>query len=358
MKNKSRPKRYCTGFSLVELMIAILISLLLTYAVLRIYLAQTQLYKTSNSQDVIQSTENAIVNLVTPVIRSTGFTGCGTVISAFSNLNAGGPSPIGTINTNPIMVMGYSGTGSTYTISQDNPANDGGVSDWTPSLEPTLAGSVEKGNDVIIVFGSAPAAYPLGVTAIDATSSSFTVDTTAGTTINTGQFGAVSDCGKTVIFQITGVAGNTISHASGTGTLANASSNLPANFIVGAQFIPLQQTAFFVGQGQGGQSSLMRAILVGNTWNIQPIVPGVEFMQVEYGIGSNGVITQYVPASAVVNWSQVYAVRMGFLIEGQIGSGTLSTQKFTVLDTTVTVPADNRIRHVFEITINLRNALS
>ncbi len=346
------------GFSLVELMIAILISLLLTYAVLRIYLAQTQLYKTSNSQDVIQSTENAIVNLVTPVIRSTGFTGCGTVVSAFSNLNTGGPSPIATINTNPIMIMGYSGTGTSYTINQDNPTNDGGASDWTPSLEPTLVGNVEKGNDVIIVFGSAPGSYPLSVTTIDSTSSSFTVDTTAGTTITVGQFGAVSDCGKTVIFQITGVAGNTISHVSGTGVLANASSNLPENFVVGTQFIPLQQTAFFVGQGQGGQSSLMRAILVGNTWNIQPIVPGVEFMQVEYGIGSNGVITQYVPASAVVDWTQVYAVRMGFLIEGQIGSGTPGTQKFTVLDTTVTVPTDNRIRHVFEITINLRNALS
>ena len=211
---------------------------------------------------------------------------------------------------------------------------------------------------MIIVFGSAPGSYPLSVTTIDSTSSSFTVDTTAGTTITVGQFGAVSDCGKTVIFQITGVAGNTISHVSGTGVLANASSNLPENFVVGTQFIPLQQTAFFVGQGQGGQSSLMRAILVGNTWNIQPIVPGVEFMQVEYGIGSNGVITQYVPASAVVDWTQVYAVRMGFLIEGQIGSGTPGTQKFTVLDTTVTVPTDNRIRHVFEITINLRNALS
>ncbi|CEG58507.1 PilW family protein [Legionella fallonii] len=346
------------GFSMVELMVAVLISLLITYAVLKIYLVQSQLYKTSTSQDVIQSTENAIVNLVTPVIRSTGFTGCGTVISAISNLNAGGPSPIATINTNPIMLMGYSGSGTSYTITQDNRANDSSAGDWSPSLEPTLVGNIEKGNDVIIVFGSAPGSYPTGVTTIDPTSSSLTVETTAGTSITSGQFAAVSDCGKTVIFQITGVSGNTISHASGTGILANASSDLTENFSTGSQFIQLQQTAFFVGQGQGGQSSLMRAILVGNTWNIQPIVPGVEFMQVEYGIGSNGIITQYVPASSVTDWAQVYAVRMGFLIEGQVGSGTLGAQKFTVLDTTVTVPADNRIRHVFEITINLRNALS
>lgn len=78
------------GFSLVELMIATLVGLILTYSILQIYLAQTQLYKASNSQDLIQSTENAISNLLIPTIRSAGFAGCGSIITALSSLNAGG----------------------------------------------------------------------------------------------------------------------------------------------------------------------------------------------------------------------------------------------------------------------------
>ena len=346
------------GFSLVELMVAILISLLISYAVLEIYLAQTQMYKVSSSQDVIQSTENALINLVTPIIRSTGFTGCGTIISAVSILNVGGPSPISTLTTTPIMIMGYDAGDTPVTITQDNLANDGNPNDWSPSLDPSLVGDVEQGSDVISVFGSAPGSFPLGVSVIDPGSGSLTVQSTLGTTIAVGQFGSVSDCSKTVVFQITGVTGTNVTHNSGSGVLQNSTSALPVNFSVGSQFIQLQQTAFFVGQGPGSQSALMRAILVGDTWTIEPIVPGIELMKVQYGIGTSGNITQYVPASAVPNWSEVYAVRMGFLIEGQLGSGSLGSNQYTVLNTQVTVPVDTRIRHVFEITINLRNAIS
>ena len=80
-------------------------------------------------------------------------------------------------------------------------------------------------------------------------------------------------------------------------------------------------------------------------------------MKIEYGIGGSGTISQYVTADAVSNWAQIYAIRIGFLIAGQIASGNSSTQ-YSVLGTTVTVPNDNRLRHVYEINIDLRNARS
>ena len=345
------------GFSLIELMIGTLIGLILSLAIMEIYLSQSQLYKASNSQALIQSTENAISNLVTPVIRSAGFTGCSTIATAISNLNAGGPRPIGIMNTTPTMIMGYNGGTSSMTLTA-NPTNSGSASDWSPALDATLVGSVEKGSDVLVVLGSAVGGYPLGLTAVDLDSSSLTLQSAEGTNITAGQFAAVSDCAKTAIFQITGVTGTNISHNAGSGILQNANSEFPVSFQVGSQFVLLQQTAFFVGQGQGGQSALMRATLVGNNWSVQPIVPGVALMKVQYGIGTNGIITQYIAANAVPNWAQVYAVRIGFIIEGQPGSGTSNTTQFTVMDIPVTVPADNRLRHVYEITINLRNALS
>lgn len=345
------------GFSIVELMVAALLGLMVSFTLLQIYLSQTQMYKTSNSQQLILSIENAIFNLVTPIIRSAGFVGCGTLSNAMTMLNAGGPPPISTINTTPTSVAGYSSGGATISVTQ-NPINSTNGSNWTPALPTGLVGSAQANSDVIIVFGAAPGAYPIGVTSIDTTGSSLGVQSTAGTSITTGQFGAVSDCVKTLIFKITGVAATSITHATGAGILDNSNAAFPISFQVGSQFIQLQQTAFFVGQSQGGQSALMRATLVGNNWNVEPIVPGIEVMKIQYGIGTTGTISRYVPASGVTNWTQVYAVRLGFLIAGQVGSGISSTSVFNILGTQVNVPMNNRLRHPFEITIYLRNAIS
>lgn len=354
MKTKHIHQR---GFSIVELMIGSALGIVLSFAVLQIYLAQTQTYKTSNSQALLQSTENAISTLVTPIIRSTGFAGCGTLITAVSNLNAGGPNPVGTLNNNPTFIMGYNGGTKGLTISE-NADNSPNANSWSPALDTSLVGSVEKGSDVVVVLGAVPNTTPLAVSSINSGDSSFSIAGTYGTNITPGQLGAISDCGKTLVFAITSVNGTTITHASGPNALNNSSSSFPINFQNGSQFVPLQQTAFFVAQGAGGQSALMRATLNGTSWSIQPIIPGVEIMKVQYGIGSGGTVTQYVTADAVSNWAQVYAVRLGFLISGQPGSGSLNAAPFKVLDSSVGVPADTRIRHVYELTINLRNALS
>ena len=274
-----------------------------------------------------------------------------------TTLNSGGPPPIGTINTIPTLVSGYSSGGATITLTQ-NPANSNSAGDWTPALPTGLAGLAQAGSDVIVVLGAAPGAYPIGVTAIDTTGTTLSVQSTAGAGIVAGQFGAVSDCVKALIFKVTGVGATTISHAAGGGVLDNSTAVFPISFQVGSQFIQLQETAFFVGQGQGGQSALMRATLVGNSWTVEPIVPGIELMKIQYGIGPAGSINRYVSASGVSSWGQVYSVRIAFLIAGQQGSATVNTATFNLLGTQVNVPTNNRLRHMLEITIYLRNALS
>lgn len=350
-------KRKQQGFSLVELMAVTVIGLLLSYAIMEIYVTQMQIYKTSNSQDLIQNTENAIANLVTPVIRSAGFVGCSSTSTVISNLNGGGSSPLGSLNTNPTMIMGYN-IGTSINIIQNNSANDTNANDWNPSLDPTLAGNVENTSDVVVVLSAIPGSFPAGVTTIDSGSNYLIAQSTGGINLAPGQFAAVSDCVKTSVFQITAITGTTITHGVSSGSYGNASDILSLNYQIGSQFIPIQQTAFFVAQGPGGQSALMRAVLTNSTWAILPLVPGVEVMKVQYGIGTNGTPSQYVTADAVTNWANVYSVRLGFLIAGQIASGNKNTSQYTVLGTAVTVPADNRLRHVYEITINLRNATS
>jgi type IV pilus assembly protein PilW len=346
------------GFSLVELMVVTIISLLLSYAVMEVYLAQTQIYKTSTSQDLIQNAENAITNLVTPVIRASGFVGCASVGTVVSNLNGGGSNPIGSLNTTPTMIAGYDNGATSINITQANSANDTNANTWTPVLDAELLGNVENTSDVMVVLGATLGSFPVAVTAITSGSNSFTVQSTTGLNLSVGQFAALSDCVKTSIFQVTDITGTTITHAAGSGPYGNSSDTFVMNYQTGTQFIPLQQTAFFVGQGQGGQSTLMRATLSSGIWTIQALVPGVDLMKIQYGIGNNGNVSQYVTAAAVTDWSKVYSVRLGFLIEGQTASGPKGATQYTVLGIPVTAPADNRLRHAYEITVNLRNAIS
>ncbi|EQD61155.1 type IV pilus assembly protein PilW [mine drainage metagenome] len=106
---------------------------------------------------------------------------------------------------------------------------------------------------------------------------------------------------------------------------------------------------------------------------LQELIPGVDNMQVLYGVGLNGQITQYLSAAGVQAlqanppagvtslpfnpWTIVNSIRIGFLIEGGLGSAAPGANPTTwsVLGTTITVPADTRLRHVFVMTTNLRN---
>jgi len=415
-------KNYQQGLSLVELMVALTIGVILLGAVSAIFITQNNSYKTTNTQAAIQSSENAITALVTPVIRDSGYLGCsqmvapgaggsGSYAQAVAYLVPGGPSPIGTMSTDvnvagisdPHMLVGYDATGTggtgTLNITTLNASNDTNVTDWTASLDATFSGLVEQGSDVLVVLSPIPGAIPMTIAApVTGTSgSSFTLLNptppnyqSSSSVITVGQFAALSDCASSYVFQITNItsgttvvnsagvisSGPTIFHAASGGVLSNVTSafSTPTNPNIsygdGSQFIQLQQTAFFVAQQpNGNQSALMMATLNSTgTWNTpQALVPGVDNMQALYGLGANGLVTKYVPASGVTDWSQVYTVRLGFLLEGQQGSGgptgaTSTTvtnttgTSFNVLGTTVIVPADKRLRHVFEMTVYLRNA--
>jgi type IV pilus assembly protein PilW len=348
---------YQHGLSLIELMIALVVGLLIVLAMLGVYLAQTQIYRTSVSQSAIQNIENAISALITPIIRSAGFSGCNTVVRVLSNLNTISSPPLSTLSSTATMVYGYE---STTDLTQYNAVNDTTASHWSPSLDATLVGNVEAGSDVLVIVGAVPFSTSIGVTTIAPGSNSLVIQNSSG--LISGQFGVISDCAKASLFQITDINGTTISHIAGSGAATNASSTLLVNYPVGAQFIPIQQTVLFVGQGPGGQSALMQGVLTGttgSTWTIQPLVPGIDVMQIQYGVGINALVTQYVTANNVTNWSNVYSIRLGFIIEGQGASGSsnrVNPTQFTVLGNTITVPADNRLRHVYEMTIYLRNA--
>jgi len=356
------------GVTLVELLVALTVGVLLIGAVIAVYLAQSQTNKSTAAQAGIQNAENAISALVTTVVRGAGFSGCTTFATATSNLKAGLPPPLGTIEANGAPLVGYdaANTGGSGAITvSDTPTGEMNVAAWSPDLDSTLVGRVAPGSDVLVVLGGVPGMLPVAVTAPVTTAATDTSVTVADATgfLADAPVLAVSDCLKTTVFELTSadIATGALSHAAGVGVLANAVANFQLPYASGAQVIPLQQTAFFVGRDDNtGQSVLYRATY-GNqgiaVWRMQSLVPGVETMQVLYGLAANGAPTQYLPAGSISDWSAVVSVRMGFLIAGDAGSAAGgNTTPWPVLGTAVTAPNDTRQRRVYEMTINLRNA--
>ncbi|WP_191965313.1 PilW family protein [Marinobacter halotolerans] len=89
----------------------------------------------------------------------------------------------------------------------------------------------------------------------------------------------------------------------------------------------------------------------------QPLIVGIENLQVEFGIGTEDRITQYVSADEVTDWGDVRSVRYGFLAtSNQNTGGRENTNTYTLVDgETVTASGDNRLRQVQRDTVFLRN---
>lgn len=395
-----RPSR---GFTLVEMMVAVAIGLIVLAGLATVFIAQRQVYSTASSQGAIQNADNALSAILSPAIRGAGFTGCGTLTTSRSEVvftSAATPwvfSP-GDFSA-PVFGYDASGTGvsgssaGSYTYTALNVANSTASTDWNPSLDASFSGLAEKGSDILVLNGEVPGTHPMGVPTVNQASApnSFTVYNKGSTATTPIQFTdinhqdidvqvsavAISDCAKSSVFlpvmttTASGAAriGNPVT-VSGSG---NKSTQVNPIYQAGAQFVPLQQVAYFVGRGDGGQSALYQAVLVNGAWNTQQLVPGVDNMQVLYGFGLGGNTQQYLsanqvqalqasPPAGVVSlpfnpWTAINSIRIGFLIEGGQGSAAVGSNPtvWNVLGTQVTVPADTRLRHVYVMTVNLRN---
>ncbi|WP_266156431.1 PilW family protein [Dyella silvatica] len=349
----SRP----AGFGLVEMMLAMALGLIISAGVFVIFLAQRQVYSTTTSQALVQDADNAISAIVTPAIRGSGFMGCGAISNGVHSYLTSRTTPL-TFDTSS-GIQGYTGTLPASIV--DGSANDVSKGDWAPALDASFvtAGGVTKGSDVLTLIGATSGSVPTA-TKQDVTASApiSIVDSTQGPLTSGAQILALSDCNKSVVFQATGVTGNVVSYTTGP-------NGIPT-FLAGAQLAPVQQTAFFIAKGHAGQSALFEGVMtLGSTgaanafWTVNEIVPGVSGMKVLYGI-TNGNVTQYVDANGVAaagGWSLVTVVKLGFLVEGNQGSASKLTAPtlYSLFNSSLSVPADSRLRHVFYMTVNTRN---
>ena len=91
----------------------------------------------------------------------------------------------------------------------------------------------------------------------------------------------------------------------------------------------------------------------------QPLVDGVESLQILYRVDTGGSFSSYVSADDVTDWAAVSAIRVAVLVNNgqEIGSGNLETRTFTLLDAGPFSLTDKHERQVYSTTITLNNVI-
>ncbi|MFV3368615.1 PilW family protein [Pseudomonas sp. NY15435] len=91
----------------------------------------------------------------------------------------------------------------------------------------------------------------------------------------------------------------------------------------------------------------------------QALVPGIDAMQVLYGVSTDGNaegVTRYVSANRVSKWADVRAVRVAVLANSQTTVSPRPPQRgFYLLDAAALTPNDGLARQIFSTTIGLKN---
>jgi len=387
--------RRAHGFSLVELMVAITLALIVTAAVISVFVGSRTAYESTTGVAALTDSGRTAAHFIQEAGRIAGYMAC---TEANGALESSYNSPVQNQLNLPVGTLAYdfrtgiggyeaNGTapGSTITLPA-SPTTDTALGNWSPTLDATFTalGATQVQNSDVLVFRSswqATPAYLETYTPGGATQ----ISVNDGTKLQASQIVAISDCTKAVVFQV----GSSAPTQPGTVTLGGgppgnaAGGNVTLPFAAGAMVQPLTTSVFYIGVGSDGDNSLYRLDLNGSngygTFTPEELVPDIENMQVLYGIDTNDTLvpSEYVTASAIdwADWAagaqiaapdidpdQIVAIKVALLAASAPGTGTgpapAAAQTFNLLGTTVTAPLDNRQRQVFEFTVTVREAVN
>jgi type IV pilus assembly protein PilW len=349
-------------------MVAIAIGLVLLTALISVFVGSRSAYQSTSGLGALADGGRMALNFIGESARSAGFLACNSAQSATNDTLMG----VNTIGDNFALASEgyeYGGTGTPGAFALPaTPAPAAGVGNWTGitglNLDPAVTGPTGlpvPGSDVLVLRSSVqrvpPPQQAMAYTVADVTPGATTLSVTPAPAMVAGQYGVVSDCTKSVIFLATGVGAT----APAAVTVGGGAGGLPVGFSAGALVSPVSTTIYYVGvSSDGGSTSLWRLEQVnGPGFTAEELVPDIENMQVLYGIDTSGTQTAgaFVTADQVGTFN-VVSLQVAVLAASPPGGNPVQSLTHNLLGTLVTAPADNRMRHVFSATINLRNAVN
>ncbi len=320
------------GISLVEVLVALVISLFLLGGIIQVYTGNKATFAFTSALAEIQENGRFALDTMSQDLRLSATRGC-------VSFDPGPPSNINnTIN------------GGTYG------GYDSDFHDFTgeEEIEGTNNDGL-NGSDTLTVRGARPGQRNVEGPFTAPTDQRLFTDTIG--TLTAGDIILVARCGANDLLidaeaDILPVTSVTV--ASPTQSQINLGANKSQQFGADAIVIELQTVTYSIAAGASGEPALWR-----NDGGVaQELVEGVEEMQVLYGIDTDDdqFPNQYVDADNVPDFDDVVSVRIQLLVRSIDDFVTEDPQTYTFNGATVT-PADRRIRQVFSTTIALRNRI-
>jgi type IV pilus assembly protein PilW len=338
------------GLSLVEILVAIIISLFLLGGIIQVYMGNKASYRFSDASSRLQENGRFALDQITTDVRLAGFFGC-VDMRTNSNLVQNHLNPASAnfdpnvhdfINLPPIQVTANAGLNASddLTVRGSKPGQ--------ANLSTTLA---MPGNGPVIVTGDTVFQNNDIILITNCwTSDIFEANTATRvgnvTTMTHTAAGSASTPGNTAINPC--AAGLHCLH----GTLSN---NLENAYVANnSSAYSLQNVSYSIQAALSGNGE--PALWRSENNNNQELIEGVEQMIILYGVDNDGDGTpnQYQDSTAVVNLAQVTAIRVFLVVRSERDNVLDTSQTYTLNGVDITA-ADNRLRQVFSVTIDLRN---
>jgi type IV pilus assembly protein PilW len=338
MKNQRKRQ---AGISLVEILIALVISLFLLGGVIQVYLSNQSAYRFGEAVARIQENGRFSIEVMTQDLRMAGFFGCALFDpedpeNIVNNLDPSGPG-------------------------------------YDPSLyDFVLAGVIQgtegdglNGSDSVTLRGSMPG--QLNVVP------PYNVDTSANIFVNSNNvlqpddIVMISNCRGADIFQITNTTTSPMSNAMAV--VHNTGAGAPGNYNpdnckggnahcfsqsygADAAIFRLQTVTYTIAPGASGEPALWRS----QNGVDQELIEGVEQLQVEYGLDTDDddFPNRFVTIDNVPNTFDIVSVRIMLLVRSVDEFVAEGNQAYDFNGATVQA-GDRRLRQEFSTTIALRN---
>jgi len=340
----------CRGFGIVELMVAMTLSLVLLGGVVALFASARKSYESNEHLARIQENGRFALDQITRDIRAAGYTGCAKDTPFASTL---------VTTTNPLVwdfrfpAYGFQSTGTA----------------WLPALDATLAPSAAAVNsDVLVLRTPDPDLRVRRTTTLMATPSADLVVTPAAPALAPGDSALITDCTSMSVFEVTSDSAGVVKHAGTTKQSAingglisagNLSASLGYAFREGSMVLRMQSVVYYVRQSgiAANGNSLWRRRARDAP---EEMVEGVDSLQVVYGVDTNAdrVVDAYKTAAAIAagDWGGVVSIRIGLLLRSVEQYGKSPDVEHKVIGQTILAAADNRERLTLATTVALRNA--
>lgn len=298
------------GFTLIELMIAMLLGLIVIAGVTAVFLAGQRSYRANQALGDVQDGSRIAFELMARDMRDAGLTGCGNpgrVGNILKNSPTGGGTPAWWANWNNAIV-GYGGAAA-------DPA----------ASAVTGTGQQVAGNDSLMLIGAG--GLTSSVATYDFTTAKFILND-ANVDLRAGDIFIVCDPDHAVLAQASTfvVASKTLTYATGGSGPGNCSTGLafPTDctatndyqFGENSQITKLTATDWYIGTNPAGGSSLYRLALTNNLGVVstqpQEIVRDVTNLTILYHVP--GAAT-FVGPTLVADWGKVDAVQVSWTVQ-------------------------------------------